>query len=200
MNIYMLENWKGYDYAGIAHRGTWSKSTGICPNCGQHGQHLIEPLQIEWEPGSDMIGDFSWCGFTFAVKENAKQFFIQNRFECNFGKVEIQKLSTKRRGRKIVPFPYKGPKIHWVMPYKHINLDNEKSALEIKSDCKVCNRLVYKFQLDGLLIPKSEWHGEKMFNITQYGDTPTYISEDALQEILSQDFTNFNYSKAGIIE
>ncbi len=104
MKIYLLINWDNYEYARFSHIGTWSKETESCERCGYSDQHLIEPLQIEWEPDTDIIGDLSWCGYSIVVLENVKKLLLEKYFECEFGKVEVKKSTTPKKHKKIVNF------------------------------------------------------------------------------------------------
>ena len=201
MKIYLLKAErcdKFYDFAVFGHVATWSKNYESCETCGFLNQHLVEPLLVEWEPDSDIIGDFSWCSYSIVVLERVKRFFEDRNFEARYGKVEVIKPSKiYKRKKKQVPFPYAGPKLHWLMPTERVNLDIEKSRLEIKTNCADCGRLVYKFKMEGLVIPESEWKKRKMFRISQWRSSATFVSEEALTEILSQNFTNFWYKEAG---
>ncbi len=102
-----MENPPNYEFARFSHVGTWTKG-GICKNCGQGTSELIEPLPIEWDPDSDLIGDFSWCGYVMVVTPKALQFLMGNGFKCDFGKTQVVAPSKKRK-KKRVAFPYDGP-------------------------------------------------------------------------------------------
>lgn len=201
MKIYLLIETDNNSYAGFGHLGTWSKTTEKCEICQYDNQILIEPLKIEWWPGSDRIGDLSWCSYTFIVSEEVKTFLMQNKFESEFGKVVVEKPTEKKRGQKRVAWPYNGPLLHWTKPLKRINLDINKSGLTIYSKCVVCGRIRYNFQMNNIIINQKDWNGEKMFRIIEFGKSAaTFITHDALNLFLSQNFTNFHYQEAGIIE
>ncbi|MFZ5945748.1 MAG: hypothetical protein ACOYVD_16780 [Bacillota bacterium] len=160
-------------------------------------------MQIEWEYGSDVIGDFSWCGYSIVVVDRVKSFLISKKFECDFGKVEVLKNSTHKRNNKMqmVSYPYQGPNLNWLIPKVTINLSIEKTKLNLETDCPECKLKEYEFKMDGIIIPKSELNGEKMFRIKQFGlSQATYVTEDGLQELLIKDFSNFWYKEAGYIE
>ena len=118
-------------FASFAHFGTWEKFKDFCKECTAPASKLVEPLHIEWEPSSDLIGDFSWCGFTTIVLPKVKEFLVNNGFECRFGKVEVFKNTSAKKRDRIVPFPYTGPELNWLIPKKRLNLDIEKSGLEV---------------------------------------------------------------------
>lgn len=203
MKIYILKNLFNSEYyhAEFSRIGTWSKEIEYCEKCQYSDQHLIEPLQIEWEPDSDIIGDITWGGFTIIVLENVKNFLIDNNFLCEFGRVDVKKPTTPKRRRKIVSFPYEGPTLSWIKSTPYINLDIVKSKLEIKEDCTFCKRIDYKFKMNDLVIPKKELKTFKMFRINQFGKSAaTFITEQGLEEFLKQNFSNFRYEEAGYVD
>ncbi|MDW8801453.1 hypothetical protein P8V03_09830 [Clostridium sp. A1-XYC3] len=199
--IYLLININNINFARFSHVGTWETFREPCVNCQRTTEKLSEPLLIEWEPGSDLIGDFSWCGYSIVVLDNVKNFMIKKEFECEFGKVEVVKNSTTKRKTKMVQYPYEGPNLNWLLAKSKINLDVDKSKLELKNDCVVCNLREYKFKMDNIVIPRVNWNNEKMFKISQFNNSAaTYVTRQALEELLSEGFTNFKYKEAGYIE
>lgn len=85
-----------------------------------------------------------------------------------------------------------------MMPQDMINIDVEKNGLYYQIDCPKCGYKDYNFRRRGIVIPKSEVEGIKMFRIRQFGlSKATFVGEEALQEILAQGFTNFCYKEAG---
>ncbi|OQX04116.1 MAG: hypothetical protein BWK80_54255 [Desulfobacteraceae bacterium IS3] len=198
-NIYLLEDPRKYEqYARFAHVGTWTEG-GICRSCGQGTSRLTEPLQIEWEPDSDLVGDFSWCGYTVAVSDNVRKFFQTNGFECEFGKVEIMPPTDKSK-KKRVSHPYRGPELHWVIPSEHIAIDEEDSGVTLQTDCPICNQKRYSFRREGLVIEKSAWNGSRMFRVSQFLKSGViFLTEQGLKEILEQGFSNIGYRPAGYI-
>lgn len=87
------------------------------------------------------------------------------------------------------------------MPTEFISLDEEKSNVRLEIECPVCNQNKYTFKRTGIFIKKSEWAGQKMFRIKQYPKSrATFVTEEALQELIKQNFTNLGYIEAGVIE
>lgn len=193
-----------YEFADFFPNGTYLHEN-ICKEClmpiiGK--PYFVEPYQIEWQVGSDLIGDFSWvrCDYNILIREKVKNFLQERVFECGFGKTEIVPPERKRKKVRRVEYPYEGENLYLLLAKKSLNLDIKKTGLKVKLDCKVCGNLMHTFQRDGIVIPKNEWSGEKIFNITQFGSVITYVTEDGLQEILSQNFSNFGYREVGVIE
>jgi hypothetical protein len=135
------------------------------------------------------------------VKDNVKDFFIAEGFECDFGKVDVHRNTTTRGNGKIVPYPYQGPNISWLMPKLKINLDIKRTVLETKIECETCNLREYKFKMNGIVIPSTEINGAKIFKIKQFGQSSaTYVTEEALRSICIKGFSNFWYREVGYIE
>ena len=201
MKIYLLLNWDNYEFARFSHTGTWSKETEYCESCEYSDQKLIDPLQIEWDPDSDVIGDFSWCGYSIIVLENVKNFLNSIGCECAFGKVEVQSPTEKLRGRKRVAFPYIGPELFWLIPTKTISADVKESEIEIDTECSKCSRTLYKFKMERLVVPKEEFGETRMFRIKQFEHSyATFLTEDTVKMITSHKLTNFFYREAGVIK
>ncbi len=201
MKLYLLDEPHGNrEFAEFSHVGTWSDGE-LCSECGWSTESLTPPLQVAFDPDSDVIGDFSWCGYTMVVVGRVRSFLRENGFGCRFGRVEVVPPTTKRRGRKQVPYPYVGPKLYWLRTSARVPVDLEASGVEVETDCPVCKRKSYKFQRDDLVIRRSKWKEQKLFHLTQYRDLSTiYVVEPALEEMISAGFTNLGYREVGLVK
>lgn len=201
MKFYLLDDPQiPAKYAMFSHLGTWSSNYKHCKFCGLHSQKLIEPLLVEWEPGTDVIGDFSWCGYTMIVRDQVKQFFDDQELNCLYGKIKYVPPTGKKRPKR-VPFPYTGPRLYWAICQNRILLNEKLSGVDLEIDCKVCGQKKYTFRQKGIVINKVNWKGEKMFLIDQFGKSKaTFVIETFLKELISQKFTNFSYIESGVIE
>ncbi len=201
MKFYLLDDPQiPAKYAMFSHLGTWSSNYKYCKSCDLHSQKLIEPLLVEWEPGTDVIGDFSWCGYTMIVRDQVKQFFDDQKLNCWYGNIQV--VSPKEKSRmKRVSYPYEGPKLYWAISKNRVLLNEEKSGVKLEIDCKVCGQKDYTFKQKGIVINKSDWKGEKMFLVDQFGKSKaTFVIEPFLKELIFQKFTNFTYMESGVIE
>lgn len=194
------------DVASFAHfsaLGTWSKSKGLCPGCQASSQDYIEPLLVQWEPSSDVIGDFSWdgpYGYLSIVTEPVAGFLRQHAFECMFLDVEYVAPEKPRGRSKCVPYPYTGPKQFWVKSKTFLDLDLDASNVVLEEDCPLCGRQDYTFRYEGIVIPRSNWHGEKMFRIRTNGRSlATFVTEEGRQLIEGEKFSNVAFRPAGVI-
>lgn len=200
MKVYLLD-----DPAAPAHfarfsiLGTWVDDR-ICGNCGEPTSRLIEPLQVEWDEGTDKIGDFSWSGYHCIVVEAVRTFLVSNEFEAEFGQVKVME-PTEIASRPRVPFPYDGPPLSWLKPTASLKVDVHKSGIRLLSDCSSCSQKRYTFKREGLVFPKTSWQGESIFTVEQFSRSrATFITENALKQLTNAEFSNLCPRVAGRIE
>jgi hypothetical protein len=200
MNIYLLKDpMRPGTHPMFGHVGTWSVG-GICKSCGRGTSVLVEPLLVEWDSGSLDLGDFSWCSYTAIVLDRLKSWLIKNNFEVQFGKVEVVKPKLPKYRMPRIAFPYTGPDLHWLICETFVRLDEKASGIEPVPDCPVCGQKQTKFTREGIFIPKSNWNGEKIFQIEQNRKSSAkFITEEALELMRTQAFTNYLVTPAGRI-
>ena len=200
MNFYLLDDpAKPAEFARFSHVGTWTDDS-ICAVCGEPSSRLIEPLQIEWNEGTDRVGDFSWGGYHCVVIDAVQTFLAANTFEAKFGRVEVVP-PTESPTRPRVSFPYHGPRLSWLMPSARLKLDEGRSGMRLLSDCSHCGKKRHTFRTHGLVLSKTAWAGEKMFLIEQFGRSrATFLTEVALDELTLAGFSNLSPKLAGQIE
>jgi hypothetical protein len=199
MKFYLLEDPNKYkEYARFSHRGTWTDGK-LCEKCGLDNSILVDPLQIEWEPDSDQIGDFSWCGYTSVVQEKVKKYLIDTGQDCDYGEVIV--LPPPKVGKKkIVNYPYDGPNLYWLKANVYIDLDIEKSETPLLIDCAYCGQKKYKFRRNNLMVNVDSWSGEHIFQLKQFKkSSATYVTQELLFELIDQGFENIGYIEAGKI-
>lgn len=199
MKIFLLVNpRKPSEFAMPACVGTWSEGY-VCKACGQSTERLIEPVKVEWEPGTDVIGDFSWGGYTAIVTETARRLLGDLNFKCEWGNVVVVPPTTKSRRRRVA-YPYSGPPLHWLIPTNELRLNEEGSGVTLESDCRECGQRSYTFKRDGIIIDAADWNGEKMFLIQQFERSgATFVTEEGLRLLQEQEFTNLCPRLAGEI-
>jgi hypothetical protein len=200
VNIYLLDDpARPAEFARFSSVGSWSDDR-VCNVCGEPAARLIEPLQIEWDEGTDRIGDFSWGGYHCVVLDAVRSFLESQAFDVTFGNVVVMQ-STERATRPRVQFPYRGPELSWLIPMARLKLDEERSGVRLLSDCSACGQRRHSFKRDGLVLPKASWKGEKVFLIEQFGRShATFVTEDALIMLTHQGFSNLYPRPAGQID
>lgn len=189
-------------FADFSAVGTWVDDGSRCDACGWHGQSLREPLLVEWEAGGDQTGDFSWdgpFGYLGLVTENVVNFFHDYDYGCAFHPVEYV-AAEHAAGSPSVPCPYVGPKQLWMESTRFVHLDLDASNVSIKLSCEKCGRVKYSFCNQGIVIPKSNWNGEKIFRLRENGPSfATFATDEARREIEAQGFSNVSFTPAGKI-
>jgi len=198
MKIFWLRKINSDNFADYSHIGTWSKRTIFCEECEYSNESLIEPLQIEWNPGSDNIGHFSWCGSNVVVLDNVKLYMEERNYMASFKKVVVNKPEKNKKKVRIVPYPYTGPQLYWMVSETVLEVDLGKSDYDIEI-CPVCNREDIVFEPNGICISEKSWSGEKFFYINEYGNSVSFMTEEGVKEIEGQAFSNFHYEEAGFI-
>jgi len=118
-----------------------------------------QPLIVEWEPGSTVIGDFNVCFWGVFVKREVADELIRlgaRGFEP--GPVDVRENSerNKRRAKNRLSFPYEGPPLAELWVTKWVSMDPEKTTYELEtlSDGKVRKRLI------GIPRKETDWNRE----------------------------------------
>jgi hypothetical protein len=200
VKVYLLmERDPAAHYARFSHVGTWSPG-GICPGCECGTSRLIESLQVQWKPGSTVLGDFSWCGYTAVVVPPVRAFLESQQFPCRFGATVVVPPCERYRPDTVIPFPYQGPPLHWLICNELVGIDVAASGVRLETDCTVCRRKRYNFRMEGIVIDRREWSGQKTFRIRHFEPSAaTYVTEEGRERIEQQGFSNFGYIDAGMI-
>lgn len=129
-------------FAAAGRRGSWTKSEGVCPECGDSRQLRVQPLIMVWEPGSDLVGDFVWPLNTVVVTDQVLQVLQEHFSGFEAGPVEMIEDTGKRpkRGKPQVRLPYEGPPLHELWVTASVHLDRERSNVEFERQCGTCGR------------------------------------------------------------
>jgi hypothetical protein len=131
MKIWVFYDPSDHAYAQAGLRGTWTP-----PEEGP--ERRIQPLIIEWEPGSDVIGDFTCTGFGsgWVVTEEVGEMLLARFKGFELGPVEmIQDPKLKRtrqitrRAKRRVWLPYDGPPLYEVWATHQVKPDLDRSTL-----------------------------------------------------------------------
>lgn len=200
MKIFLLHDPKRFtECARFSHIGSWSTGK-LCQKCQQPTSKLIEPLQIEWEPGSDVVCEFSWCGYLAAIHKALGIRLQKAGFDIYLGSIEYVKPLSKSKEKR-VPYPYPGPELRWLLPTKRIPLNEKESDVSVIIDCDDCGQKKYTFKVEGLVIDKTSWNGEKIFQIDQFNRSRAmFITEQAAEEMKALTISNIALSEAGEIQ
>ncbi|MFQ3870785.1 hypothetical protein ACLK25_19175 [Leptospira kirschneri] len=197
--------------------GTWS---GDPPE-------RIRPLVIEWEPGSDIVGDFTWPGFDDDIIVTEKVAKMLTRADVrgfSLGFVEMVQNSepSKRRSKKkCIRLPYQGEKLWdlWIdalcnadkrstmrVLREHADgrIDYEVDGVERREAVlnKECMKLV-KIQRprvvgQGIFVNRKDLHGATIFRVSQF---PAWLfcSDEVKQIVEHNNFSNVSFMEMGDI-
>jgi hypothetical protein len=210
MKLYHFQNPYNYRFAQALRRGTWyPKGATICPECRTSRQKRISPLVIEWEAGSDLIGDFVWpSGDELVVTQKLRDAFEGRFSEIEFRSVEFWQEPKLKQPKKVtsrskprVWLPYTGPTLWDINATKWCHLDHGKSGVTIAKECQTCGKTIYKKPpLSGrrLVVDPSTWTGEDIFHIYEYSGA-LFCTERVKNFVESSGFTNISFLEGGVI-
>jgi len=202
MNLYLMTfARKASEFAHFATVGTW-KERGYCPHCTSVGAEIVAPLLMEWEPGSENIGDFSWdLGYVFVAKGRVRRELASIEFGLSFFPVRHVPYSEKRyRSKPRVAVPYKGEPLYWAVPKVFLPLNEKKSRVKMEERCTVCGYTKKTFRKSSIVIDGPDWHGENVFRISQNGNSQaSFVTETGMTILSEAKYTNLRFLKAGKI-
>jgi hypothetical protein len=159
MNLWALEDPMDDAYAWAGWRGSWTEGGSLCDVCGAPSSRRCPPLILEWESGSNLIGDFTCTGVTegWAVKAHVIGDLLA-RFR-GFEKSEVcileRKRSSKSGRRRKALAPEAGEELYelWVTHQAHIDLS--RSTGEFRRNCSTCGSKA--FDPEGVEFHDSKW-------------------------------------------
>ena len=210
IEIFHFHNPENFYFAQAGSLGTWfPPGQKPCPECTVSRQRRVPPLILEWEPGSDVVGDFVWPGFDDEVVVNQRvRDALEGRFRgFEFKPIEmwqsprLNRPKNPKRGKARVWLPYQGAPLWdlWVTAW--CRLDIEKSGLILKKVCSTCGEKYYtnsSSENSPLVVDRSSWGGELIFHIDEY---PRWIFclQEVKEFIERAEFTNVAFLRDGFL-
>lgn len=211
MKLYQLHSPTNSSYAQAIRLGTWYPlGTKVCPECGSSQQKRISPLIIEWEPGTDEIGDFTLTGFDsdMVVVDRVKKALEEQFSGIKYGPVEYHQnprltkpKNITRRTKPRVWLPYTGPELWDVNPTHYCKLNHSKSNIAIEKVCSTCGRIFYKthsFQQKYLVLDITTWNSEQIFRVEEYPGA-IFCTEYAKEFIEKANYSNVRFLDVGLM-
>jgi uncharacterized protein CXXCG len=210
MKLYHFHNPYDFRFAQALRRGTWyPKGAKICPECHTSRQTRVSPLIIEWESGSDLIGDFVCPGDDELVVTQKVRDAFEGRFsEIEFGPVEFwqdpklkKPKTTTRRSKPRVWLPYTGPTLWDTIATKWCHLNHAESGITIEKICQTCGKTIYKrppWPERHLVVNSLTWTGEDIFHIYEYSGA-IFCTERVKEFVERSGFTNISFLEDGVI-
>lgn len=170
MKIWRLANPHDDAYARCILRGAWAlqhDGGGICSECGTSAYRRVPPLILEWEPGSNVIGDFNWpdAGQSVAVTRHAFDLLSEHFRGFSAGPVQMTEepqlpAETDKYAGLRVRLPYDGPELYELWIDAVVGVDRQRSSIKQKLNCKVCGSTIYS--VEGVEEKKSRWNRTTM--------------------------------------
>lgn len=160
MRLWRFSDPGDHSFARASLRGTWSKDGGACEDCGSSSQRRVQPLVIEWEADSDLVGDFVWPGFgaDLAVTERVGAELSARFTGFDLGPVEMvqdPKLARSKSSKPRVWLPYVEPPLVDLWVTSWVPIDREQSTITFVKKCRACG--AEQFSIDGFEKREVSW-------------------------------------------
>jgi hypothetical protein len=157
MNIWFVSEPRCSTFAYFSRLGSWKPydaERGLCPKCtSPRTAERIPPLVIQWEPGSDALGDFTWAlGAPEVVITARVTDLLLSEFQgFKPSRVVMQQdpeiTQGRRRSKQSEPrvwLPYDGPPLRELWVTRHLNADRSRSTVREALNCACCGRINYE--------------------------------------------------------
>ena len=227
MKLWRIGDPLDYRYAQAGFLGTRTPGR-LCPGCTASSEGRARPLIFEWEPGSKVVGDFVWAAISYVAAQATVFEVLSQRFSGFEGGpvhiVEAPKISKrpeKYRKHRIV-LPYEGPELIELWVTESVEMDMERSTVEVEKTCSDCGRVFYridgverstfhfnkenyeyrKFRIPrtpgaGIFIRSGQLNGNDVFKVPGIGWT--FCTDRFKRFVNEQQFTNISFWEMGDI-
>jgi hypothetical protein len=160
--IWRLVERYGEDFAQCWLRSPPEEIDEPCGSCTVRTTYRIPaPLVLEWEAGSDKIGDFVWPGGgRVALTKTAFDQLAASSLAVQAGPIEmiqdpkLRKPTRKGKGKPRVWLPYGGPPLVELVVQESVSF-LPKTTTKIRNRCKVCG--AEALDLDGVEEKGTRW-------------------------------------------
>lgn len=155
-------------FARAGRRGRWSEGEGLCGVCGASQETRRQPLVIEWEPGSDLVGDFVWPGLDDDVALTRAAFEVLAAKFSGFEAGPVEMIEPSRSPRRsgsssgyspTVRLPYEGPELVELWVTARARFEPAKSHARRISHCETCG--AEAFEVDGVERVDVSWDSDE---------------------------------------
>lgn len=167
MRIWQLSAPRNETFAWYQGHAQWvavDNWDALCPQCGAPPRSVRLPgLTIQWQPGSDRLGDFAWDisgSWPIAQTRVLDELMAHFRgFEASpLTMTQDPKLKRPRRpGKRSKPriwLPYTGPELRELWVTKIVHFYSPKTSAAILQQCDACG--VTRWELRGN--ERRDWH------------------------------------------
>ena len=202
MDIYLLTCGRHPErFADFAVVGTW-KAGRYCETCTYPHSHIVSPLTVEWEPGSNQIADVHWDScYTFVVTDRVRRLLVGSGLKLKYGTVKHVR-NSERIGKRTphVKIPYRGPTLYWPTPQALVPLNEKLSRVRIEESCPDCGWVSKTFKSRGIVIDRQDFGGQHVFRIVQNEPSgATFVTEKGKRILEKLTLQNLGFARAGRI-
>lgn len=207
----------GDEYASMV--PLYDESTEMPVLCGLCARTTIERLLVEWDDGSDVVGDFVHAMGRIVVQSRVANRLLKHFTGFKKGAVEmydhpnlrLPKRVTRRTARRVW-LPYDGPKLCELVISREVPL-HPKSTVEIEFVCRLCGRIqckaflgvaekslektIRRKQGKGLFFRKQDLKGSDLFRPKCTGWN--LCTDRAKQFMRKEGYTNIEFLEVGDI-
>jgi len=178
-----------------------------CPKCKLAARKRLSPLVIEWDYGSNIIGDFTWPGEEIIVTDMVRTCFVSRGFSgISFEPVEmVQKQGLKKprkesKARNRVWLPYLGPPLWNLVVTSWCNMDARSSGRTLVSECDGClrKRMIVHDPAAPLIVKPETWAGSDFFCIREM-EKMVFVTGAVRQAIEQNKLANVEMKERGYI-
>lgn len=164
--------WRLAEHRDAGYASCWLRSPPVCldevcPACRTGTKYMSPtPLALEWEAGSDTIGDFSWpSGDRVAVQQRVIELLSGRYDTIHAGDVamiqdpKLKRSKNRTRGKPRVWLPYEGPRLVELVVTHLANIAPE-TTMVVDDPCPTCRRASRR--LIGFELKEHRWSQEVM--------------------------------------
>lgn len=164
--IWLIDAIFDSSFAGCLHGSPPEIVNKPCSGCYEGATYTTPyPILMEWSPGSDRIGDFSWPGSGRCIVKASVFDIIVKRFAVvRSGSVvmhqdpKLRLPKNKKRAKPRIWLPYEGPSLVEMIP-EHRAPIHSRTTWEPSTQCQVCGK--WGKQLTGPEWKMHRWDQQK---------------------------------------
>jgi hypothetical protein len=224
MRIWSVGNPYDYQYAQAAELIPYEGDT-YCPVCGAWLALREAPLQMYWDPGSDLVGDFVWPPSVRGAVVVDRMLPVMAQFaDFRPRRVDVVENPDRRIPKQAprVNLPYAGPPLFEISVDFLVSLDRDRSTARLEQTCGTCS--IYQWKLSGVsrqevvwdkaalkgkrvLVPRepgrgiyvreADLGGFGIFGIREFRGASMMCTDRVREYILAQSYTNVEFLEMG---
>lgn len=189
-----------------------------CPKCGSIINPIRETLTVEWDDGSDQVGDFVNAGADIVLQDRVAEQLrrIASGFTTAaitfYDHPNLRKPATAPEGdtEARIWLPYEGPPVSQLIVERKVPLA-DRSTVEVDRICEACSTIRYKrivgvqkktrslskprVEGQGLFVHGGDLKGDEIFS--PIGTSLTLCTNKVREFIESEGFSNVELLEYG---